>query len=94
MPVEKKDFGAVESCGNATLYTLKNTAGYTASFTDYGATWVAWLIPDAAGAFSDVVLGFDSAEKYAEQKAYAGAVCGRVANRIAGGKFLPDGKEY
>ena len=94
MAVEKKDFGAVEGCGNAALYTLSNAAGFSASFTDYGATWVTWLTPDRAGSFADIVLGFDSAEKYAEQKAYIGAVCGRVANRIAGGKFLLDGKEY
>lgn len=94
MAVEKKDFGVVEGCGNATLYTLSNAAGFSASFTDYGATWVAWLTPDRAGTFSDILIGFDSAEKYAEQQAYAGAVCGRVANRIAGGKFLLDGKEY
>ncbi len=94
MGVEKKDFGAVEGCGNASLYTLTNAGGFSASFTDYGATWVAWLTPDRSGTFADIVLGFDSAEKYAAQKAYAGAICGRVANRIAGGKFTLDGKEY
>ena len=94
MGVEKKDFGAVEGCGNASLYTLTNAGGFSASFTDYGATWVAWLTPDRSGTFSDILLGFDSAEKYAAQKAYAGATCGRVANRIAGGKFMLDGKEY
>ena len=94
MGVEKKDFGAVEGCGNASLYTLTNAGGFSASFTDYGATWVAWLTPDRSGTFSDILLGFDSAEKYAAQKAYAGAICGRVANRIAGGKFMLDGKEY
>lgn len=94
MSVEKKDFGAVEGCGNASLFTLKNASGCEASFTDYGAAWVAWLTPDRAGTLADVVLGFDSAEKYAAQKAYAGAVCGRVANRIAGGKFTLDGREF
>lgn len=94
MSVEKKDFGSVEGCGNASLWTLKNAAGFSASFTNYGATWVAWLTPDRSGTFADVLLGFDSAEKYAEQKAYVGAVCGRVANRIAKGKFTLDGKEY
>lgn len=94
MPAEKRDFGTVEGRGNATLFVLTNAAGYSASFTDYGATWVSWLTPDRAGTFADVLLGFDSAADYARQQAYAGAVCGRVANRIAGGKFLLDGKEY
>ncbi len=94
MSVQKKEFGSVEGCGNATLFTLENEGGFSASFTDYGATWVAWLTPDRAGVFDDVLLGFDSASDYARQTAYIGAVCGRVANRIAGGKFTLDGKEY
>lgn len=94
MSVEKKDFGTVEHCGSATLWTLSNAAGFSASFTDYGATWVSWRTPDRSGIFADVLLGFDSAENYAKQTAYAGAVCGRVANRIAKGKFTLDGKEY
>lgn len=94
MPVETKDFGSVESCGNATLWTLSNAAGFSASFTNYGATWVSWRTPDRTGMFADILLGFDSAGDYAKQTAYAGAVCGRVANRIAKGKFTLDGKEY
>ena len=43
----------------------------------------------------DVVFGFDDVAGY-ESKAngYFGATTGRVANRIAGGKFTIDGKEY
>ena len=53
MPAEKRDFGTVEGRGNATLFVLTNAAGYSASFTDYGATWVSWLTPDRAGTFAD-----------------------------------------
>jgi aldose 1-epimerase len=43
----------------------------------------------------DVVFGFDDVAGY-ESKAngYFGATAGRVANRIAGGKFSLDGKEH
>jgi aldose 1-epimerase len=47
----------------------------------------------------DVVLGFDSLDPYVSDQyikscPYFGATVGRVANRIAKGKFTLDGKEY
>ena len=45
----------------------------------------------------DVVLGFDDMDGYTSKQTknpYFGAVVGRVANRIANGKFTLDGKEY
>nr|XP_009685243.1 PREDICTED: aldose 1-epimerase [Struthio camelus australis] len=46
------------------------------------------------GAFADVVLGFDSLEGYTKKHPFFGAVVGRVANRIAKGRFTLDGQEY
>ncbi|XP_059684580.1 galactose mutarotase [Gavia stellata] len=46
------------------------------------------------GEFSDVVLGFDTLEGYTRKHPFFGAVVGRVANRIAKGRFAVDGKEY
>uniref|UniRef100_A0A8D0GNU4 Aldose 1-epimerase n=1 Tax=Sphenodon punctatus TaxID=8508 RepID=A0A8D0GNU4_SPHPU len=46
------------------------------------------------GKFSDIVLGFDRLEGYINKHPYLGAVVGRVANRIAKGKFTVEGKEY
>ncbi|XP_062979943.1 galactose mutarotase [Elgaria multicarinata webbii] len=46
------------------------------------------------GKFSDVVLGFDHLEGYINKHPYFGAVVGRVANRIAKGKFVVEGQEY
>ncbi len=42
----------------------------------------------------DIVLGFNSIEEYNKSGCYAGATIGRVANRIAKGKFTLNGKEY
>ncbi|XP_078086326.1 galactose mutarotase [Mustelus asterias] len=50
--------------------------------------------PDRAGHMTDIVLGFDSLQGYINKHPYFGAVVGRVANRIAEGKFSIDGKEY
>ena len=40
------------------------------------------------------VGGFDTLEAYLKDDNHHGAVIGRVANRIAGGKFTLDGVEY
>ncbi len=45
----------------------------------------------------DVALGYDDMAGYTSRvtrNPYFGAVVGRVANRIANGKFSLDGKEY
>ncbi|HTU90893.1 MAG TPA: aldose epimerase family protein, partial [Gemmataceae bacterium] len=41
-----------------------------------------------------VVLGFDNLKDYVERNPHFGATVGRVANRIAKGKFTLNGKEY
>ncbi|KAH1173102.1 hypothetical protein KIL84_016941 [Mauremys mutica] len=46
------------------------------------------------GKLSDIVLGFDRLEGYVNKHPYFGATIGRVANRIANGKFTVEGKEY
>lgn len=57
----------------------------------YGARLVSLLVPDSAGRLADVVLGCDRLEDYAASDAYLGATCGRVANRIAGGRLRLNG---
>jgi aldose 1-epimerase len=42
----------------------------------------------------DVVLGYDTLDDYVKNPRYLGALIGRYANRIAGGKFSLNGVEY
>ena len=51
-------------------------------------------VPDREGLFEDIVLGFGQLEPYFENPAYFGCTTGRVANRIAGGKFSLNGQAY
>jgi aldose 1-epimerase len=51
-------------------------------------------VPDRDGKLNDVVLGFDDLESYLKGHPHFGATTGRVANRVAKGKFTLDGKEY
>ncbi len=51
-------------------------------------------VPDRAGKPTDVVLGFDRVEDYRRDHPCFGATVGRVANRIGGGGFTLDGRDY
>jgi aldose 1-epimerase len=77
------------------LYTIKNSSGMQAAFTNYGGRLVSLLIPDKNNKLTDVVLGFDSVSGYVKStEPYFGATIGRFGNRIAKGKFKLEGKDY
>jgi aldose 1-epimerase len=76
------------------LYTLALPGGLEATISELGATIVSLVVPDRDGDRTDVVLGFDRLESYAAPGHYLGCVVGRVANRIAHGRFTLDGREH
>lgn len=94
MSFSVSDFGFTKSGVKVKLYTLTNQNGVSASFTDFGAIWVKMLVPDKNKMMDDVVLGYDTIEKYELNPSHLGAVIGRYANRIAKGKFTLEGKKY
>ncbi|XP_078442764.1 LOW QUALITY PROTEIN: uncharacterized protein LOC144712380 [Wolffia australiana] len=78
----------------AEVYELKN-GSLEVKLTNWGATIISLLVPDAHGNVADVVLGFDSLQPYLEgESPYFGCIVGRVANRIRHGRFTLDGAEY
>lgn len=90
-----EDFGTLPDGRKAGLYHLTNSGGMTATITDFGATIVSLTTPDRDGKSGDITFGFDSVEGYAgKDNPYFGCTVGRYGNRIAGGKFTLDGKEY
>lgn len=60
----------------------------------YGAILRTLTVPDRNGKLRDVVLGFDSSEKYIPFRTFFGAIVGRFANRIGGSSFELNGKRY
>ena len=92
--IRKQSFGKTASGEQVDLYSLTNKKGMDVSITNFGATVVTLRVPDRAGKAADVVLGYDTLEGYENGKSYFGATVGRYANRIGGGKFSIDGKEY
>jgi aldose 1-epimerase len=92
--VEKQSFGTAPDGQSIDIYTLKNSKGMEARITNFGATLVSLRVPDRAGKFDDVVLGFDSLDGYAKLSTFFGATIGRYGNRIAHGQFVLDGNTY
>lgn len=86
-------FGTTPDGRETRLYHLKN-GQYSADITDFGATLVKFSGPDRNGKDTDVLLGFDNVEPYCGKIGYMGAIIGRFGNRIEGGKFTLNGKEY
>jgi aldose 1-epimerase len=87
-------FGKTQDGKAVELYTLKNAHGLTAKVMTYGAILTQMDVPDKAGQFADVALGFSDLESYLKGHPYFGATVGRYANRIAAGKFSLDGHDY
>lgn len=87
-------FGRLPDGREARLYTLRSAAGLQADICDYGGHVVRLLAPDRAGQVADVALGFGEVGVYAKDAPYFGAIIGRVTNRIAGAKFVLDGRTY
>lgn len=73
---------------------LANAAGMQVRILTMGATIQSVLVPDRNGVMADVVLGYPDAASYCGDPHYFGATIGRVANRIAAGRFQLDGEYY
>ena len=79
------------------LYTLKNNNGMEVCITNYGGRVVSLVVPDKDGNPTDVVLGFDNIQQYADtlnSPSDYGSSVGRYANRIAKGQFVLGDSTY
>ena len=94
MGTSKETFGKMADGIAVDLYTLTNANGLVAKITNYGGILTSLKVPDRNGNLADIVLGYESLDKYLESTPYFGSIVGRYANRIAGGKFTLDGVEY
>lgn len=65
----------------------------TVGVVPHGARLARLVAPDRDGTPGEVVLGL-AEDAYAGDRAYLGATVGRFANRIAGGRFVLDGREH
>jgi aldose 1-epimerase len=70
-------------------FEIVSDRGYRASFNAAGARLMSLRYPDGF----DAVVGPERIEDMLESDIYAGAICGRFANRIDNGRFVLNDKE-
>lgn len=93
--LNKADFETIIDNKPVSLYTLRGGT-LVMQVTNYGARVVSLWTLDRNGKYADIEIGYENIDRYINNtgERYLGAVVGPVANRIAGGKFVLDGKEY
>jgi aldose 1-epimerase len=92
--VKELDFGTLEDGTAVSGIEMSNANGVVVRIMALGATIQSLYVPDGKGNSDDIVLGHNTAAEYLLQPQYYGASVGRYANRIAGGKFVLDGRSY
>ena len=95
MSIEMSDFGKDLNGNTVRLFTISNSNGMIAKITNFGAILVSLFVPNKEGKLDDVVLGFDTLEKYFyNDVCYFGSTVGRNSNRVKNAKFVLNGISY
>ena len=89
------DITMIGQIGGADVHavTLTGADGLQVRLLTFGARLAELWVPDRNGVLADIVLGHDRLEDWQTHGRYVGATCGRYSNRIAGGRFVLDGRE-
>lgn len=94
LTVQSEPFTTTEDGREVTIYTIRNRKGMKVELINLGGILTSVLVPDKDGKFENVTSHFSEPAGYLANGPYFGGICGRYANRIAGGKFALDGQEY
>lgn len=89
MPV----FGTLDDGTPIREVRLRSGAGAALTVMEWGAVVRDLVVPTARG-LQRVVLGFPRFDDYLRHSPHFGAIAGRFANRINGGRFTLDGKSH
>ncbi|WP_373738523.1 aldose epimerase family protein [Jeotgalibaca porci] len=92
MKITERVFGKLND-KDVMAITLENKSGASITATTFGATLLEWSAPDKNGNFANITIGLDNLDDYVNNRPFYGATIGRVAGRIADGKFELNGKK-
>ena len=90
----RSTFGTLPDGRAVAAVTLTNRQGMSARVIALGASIQSVILPDRNGKAADIAIGYDTLDGYAAKPEYFGATVGRVANRVANGRFTFNGKSY
>ncbi|GBP06076.1 Aldose 1-epimerase [Eumeta japonica] len=96
--VQEEDFGTItdpmtKQKVKVRRFTLSNSQKMSVQLLTLGVNIASVRLPDKKGQIDELSLSFNNVEDYlASQPAYIGATMGRVANRVANGRFILNGK--
>ena len=94
MPVARELFGTLPDGTTVDEITLQHPQGMQLKAIQYGGIIRELHVPDQQGKLGDVVLGLSTLNEYLDGHPWFGAITGRVAGRITGGRFTIDGQYY
>lgn len=90
----RRPFGTMPDGTLVEAITLTSVQGNSVTLISLGASVQALMLKGRDGRAADVALGYPDLRGYIDKPNYFGATVGRVANRIAKGRFTLDGRVY
>lgn len=93
MNVSVSDFGKTKKGEIVKSYLIKTNI-LEVEILSYGGIIRKLLTPDKYGNWENIVLGFNTMEKYEKNSAYFGCIVGRNAGRIGGASFEIENQKY
>ena len=91
--ITKEHIGKTSAGEDVHAYTLTNANGLRMRVLTLGGIVTHLEVPDRDGRLDDITLGLPTLEAYLAGHPYFGALVGRVAGRLPGGKFFAEGRE-
>jgi len=92
--LEHASYGTTQNGQPVDIYTMANDHGLRVRFLTYGGIVTEIDVPDRAGHFDNLVLGFRNLQDAETLPGHFGAITGRYANRIGGAQFTLNGQNY
>jgi aldose 1-epimerase len=93
-PMNPRPLGSLPSGEPVEAHTPANGSGASVQILTYGGIVTSLCMPDRSGRVADIVLGFGDLGQYAQGHPYFGAIVGRIAGRVTGGRLSLEGRTH